>query len=129
MPPALITSDDEYASEEDSDFAPDDAAPTTQGDAEESSDEESEAETSKGKEKEKEKPTKRKRVEEEAEDAGFENSGDEAIIEKGLKRRKRKGKKGVEDEDEGGEGGLVKTRSMRAREYVHVLSFRKRLIN
>ena len=118
MPPALIPSDDEYASEEDSDFAPDDAAATTaQGDGEDSSDDESDAETDKGKGKEKS-TTKRKRVGEEAEDAGFENSGDEAIIEKGLKRRKRKEKKGIEDEDEGGDGGLVKTRSMRAQEYV-----------
>jgi hypothetical protein len=108
MPPEIIPDDSDYASEEDSDFAPD-AAPVE--DAAESSESEAEVEVVK-------KSTKRKRgQEDEAEDAGFENSGDEAIIEKGLKRRsKKKGKK--EDEDEGGEGGLVKTRSMRAAEYV-----------
>lgn len=48
----------------------------------------------------------------EAEDLGFENSGDEATIRKGTKRRK-KGGIGSED-DGGGDGGFVKTRSMRA---------------
>ncbi|MCJ1285850.1 hypothetical protein MMC26_005192 [Xylographa opegraphella] len=58
-------------------------------------------------------PTKHKRRKkgEEAEDLGFENSGDEATIKKGSKR-KRKGELG--DDDSGGEGGFVKTRSMRA---------------
>lgn len=124
MPDELIPSDDEYASEEDSDFAPD-TVPAPE-DAE-SSDEDSDAEgdqafKTKSKGSDKVKPTKRKRAQvndEEAEDVGFENSGDEAIIEKGLKRQKRKGKKGIEDDDEGGEGGLVKTRSMRAQEYVY----------
>jgi hypothetical protein len=112
MPPALIPEEEEdYASEEDSDFAPD-AVPAQASDAE--SDEESEADV------EAKKPVKRKRgQDEEAEDAGIENSGDEAIIERGLKRQKKKGKKGKDvDEDEGGEGGLVKTRSMRAQAFV-----------
>ncbi|RDL39372.1 SWR1-complex protein 5 [Venustampulla echinocandica] len=116
MPPELIPDDEEYASSEDSDFAPD-AAPV-RDDEEVSSDSELEAESVKTT-----KPAKRKRGTdaEEAEDAGFENSGDEAIIEKGKKRRKKKGKKGKKGndeavEDEGGEGGLVKTRSMRAAE-------------
>lgn len=116
MPPEIIPDDSDYASEEDSDFAPD-AVPAD--DVVESSDDEEEtAEAVQVK-----KPAKRKRQagdNEEAEDAGFENSGDEAIIEKGLKRRKKKGKKNTENdvEDEGGEGGLIKTRSMRAAEYV-----------
>ncbi|CAG8970723.1 hypothetical protein HYALB_00001505, partial [Hymenoscyphus albidus] len=115
MPPELIPDDEEYASEEDSDFAPDTAP--AKGDDEESSDEEAEPVITEVKSK----PTKRKRGTdtEEAEDAGFENSGDEAIIERGLKRQKRKGKKGKDEaplDDEGGEGGLVKTRSMRAAE-------------
>ncbi|KAB8297141.1 hypothetical protein EYC80_002523 [Monilinia laxa] len=117
MPPELIPSDDEYASSEDEDFAPD-AAPAQ----EESSESEAEDEDSTVViDKPKKKTTKRKRGDdEEAEDAGFENSGDEAIIERGLKRRKKKGKKGGKDEegDEGGEGGLIKTRSMRAQEKV-----------
>jgi hypothetical protein len=108
MPPELIPDDEDYASEEDSDFAPD-AAPAKE-DAD-SSDDEAEPEEVKAP-----KSSKRKRApDDDAEDAGFENSGDEAIIEKGLKRQKKKSKKGKdEEEDEGGEGGLVKTRSMRA---------------
>jgi hypothetical protein len=108
MPPELPPDDEEYASEEDSDFAPD-AAPAKE-DAE-SSDDEAEPEEVKAP-----KSTKRKRgPDDEAEDAGFENSGDEAIIKKGIKRQKKKSKKNQDaEDDEGGEGGLVKTRSMRA---------------
>jgi hypothetical protein len=102
--------DEDYLSEEDSDFAPDDAP------AEESSvsddDEPADAESpAQGK-------RKRQGAEDGAEDAGFENSGDEAIIEKGKRRQKKaKRKDGEADEDEGGEGGLIKTRRMRAAEY------------
>ncbi|KAH6850329.1 bucentaur or craniofacial development-domain-containing protein [Chaetomium sp. MPI-CAGE-AT-0009] len=100
----------DYVSEEDSDFAPDDAP------AEESSASEDDepAET--------EKPTQGKRRREGAhdaaeDDAGFENSGDEAIIEKGKKRQKKSKRKDEgAGEDEGGEGGLIKTRRMRAAE-------------
>lgn len=124
MPPELIPDEDEYASEEDSDFAPD-AVVAEDKDA--SSDEESEAEdtTNTVAAKPKPKSAKRKRGEEEAEDLGSENSGDEAIIgagEKERRKRKKKAKKGgvvdVEEDDEGGEGGLIKTRSQRAQEYV-----------
>lgn len=106
-----LAHDEDYVSEEDTDFAPDDAA------VEDSSVSEDEAADD-----EKTAPTKRKRQvgEDGAEDAGFENSGDEAIIEKGKKRQKKsKRKDGAEaDEDEGGEGGLIKTRRMRQAEYV-----------
>jgi hypothetical protein len=117
MPSELIVNDEDYASSEDSDFAPDAALLTAVEDSSDGvSDADEEAGTTK---KAKPKPTKRKRgVNEEAEDAGFENSGDEAIIERGLKKQRKKKWKDVEDEDEGGEGGLIKTRSMRAQEYV-----------
>ncbi|KAF7897579.1 hypothetical protein EAF00_005807 [Botryotinia globosa] len=116
MPPELIPSEEEYASSEDEDFAPDTAPAQEESSESEAEDEDSTAVTNQSKTK----TTKRKRGDdEEAEDAGFENSGDEAIIEKGLKRRKKKSRKGgKEEEDEGGEGGLVKTRSMRAQEKV-----------
>ncbi|TEY34115.1 hypothetical protein BOTCAL_0646g00050 [Botryotinia calthae] len=115
MPPELIPSDEEYASSEDEDFAPDTAPAQEESSESEAEDEDSTAVTNKSKKK----TTKRKRGnDEEAEDAGFENSGDEAIIEKGLKKRKKSRKGGREEEDEGGEGGLVKTRSMRAQEKV-----------
>ncbi|KAG9248267.1 bucentaur or craniofacial development-domain-containing protein [Calycina marina] len=117
MPLELIPDDEDYASSEDSDFAPD-AAPATAADV--SSDEDSDADESPTEKtiKHIKKPAKRKRGDEKAEDLGFENSGDEAIIEKGLKRQKRRKRGEVEDEDEGGEGGLVKTRSMRAQEKI-----------
>ncbi|TVY29290.1 SWR1-complex protein [Lachnellula hyalina] len=121
MPPELIPDESDYASSEDSDFAPD-AAPVDDAGGAESSDDEQDVVEEAVK-----KPAKRKRGQanqEDAEDAGFENSGDEAIIERGLKRQRKKGKGKKSDEveveadDEGGEGGLVKTRSMRAAEKV-----------
>ncbi|KAG9236664.1 putative SWR1-complex protein 5 [Amylocarpus encephaloides] len=114
MPPALILDDEEYASEEDSDFV-EDAGPA-KGDDDSSDDEAEPNEV----EVTANPPRKRKRgPDEEAEDLGIENSGDEAIITRGLKRRKnKKGKAGDVENDEGGEGGLVKTRSMRAAEKV-----------
>lgn len=128
MPPALPVSDDEdYASSEDSDFIDDAGGQNISADSSADSDSEAEETSKEGPTNRGEgatkKSTKRKRanVEEDAQDAGFENSGDEAIIEKGLKRQRRKGKKG-QDEDEGGEGGLIKTRSMRAQEYVRLCS-------
>lgn len=111
-PDPLIIDDSDYASEEDSDFAPEVAAPIA---SDESSASESEAES--GDEKPFKKHKKRKRAtghNEEAEDVGFENSGDEEIVERGLKRQRKKGRKGHEDGDEGGEGGFVKTRRMAA---------------
>ena len=104
--------EEDYVSQEDSDFVPDNAP------AEESSvsDDDEPAET----EKQTQTQTKARRegAIDAAEDAGFENSGDEAIIERGKKRRKKaKRKDEAADEDEGGEGGLIKTRSMRAVEY------------
>ncbi len=115
MPPEPETElvhDDDYASEEDSDFALDDAPA---GDSSASDDDEEVANAEQpaaGKPKQ--------RVEDGADDAGFENSGDEAIIEKGKSRQRKAKRKGVdvdEDEDEGGDGGLIKTRRMRAAEY------------
>lgn len=102
--------DEDYASSEDSDFAPDEAP--EQGDASSDDDEEATGNATDSA------PVKRKRQPQagdgnDAEDAGFENSGDEAIIGKGKKKQK-KGRQAQHDEDEGGEGGLIKTRSMRA---------------
>lgn len=103
--------DDQYISSEDSDFAPDedgvrDASP-------EDPDDDDVEDTG---------ATKRKRAfgEDEADDAGFENSGDEAIIQKANSKRRRKGKglEAEQDEEGGGQGRLIKTRSQRALEYV-----------
>ncbi|KAI0603058.1 bucentaur or craniofacial development-domain-containing protein [Biscogniauxia sp. FL1348] len=104
MPPDAIL-DEEYASEEDSDFAPDAAPADGASDASESDDEANQRAAS----------PKRKRAADDNADDGFENSGDEAIIHKGKKRQKKSKKRdGHGHDDEGGEGGLIKTRSMRA---------------
>jgi hypothetical protein len=106
-----IDQEEDYVSEEDTDFAPDDA-PAEDSSA---SDDDEEAEADKPS------PAKRKRQsgDNDVEDAGFENSGDEAIIEKGKKRQKKPRRKdGAEAEEDTGEGGLIKTRRMRAVEYV-----------
>lgn len=102
--------DEDYASSEDSDFAPDEAP--EQGDPSSDDEDETAADATEPA------PVKRKRQpqasgSDDAEDAGFENSGDEAIIGRGKKKQK-KSRQAQLDEDEGGEGGLIKTRSMRA---------------
>jgi hypothetical protein len=109
----LIEEDSDYASEDDVDFVPGDAP---QAGSDESSDGESGADST-----QMSKPAKHKRAvandgeeAEEAEDAGYENSGDEAIIKSGLKKSNKKSKQVAEDEDEGGVGGFVKTRRMAA---------------
>jgi hypothetical protein len=119
----LLDEDSDYASSEDSNFAPDEV-PQAAGSGSSDSDSESEAENDtddvKSAKEQKIKgvtrTVKRKRDKiEGAEDVGFENSGDEEIVEKGLKRRRKRGKKSNEDEDddgEGGEGGFVRTRRM-----------------
>ncbi|OBT75788.1 hypothetical protein VF21_05536 [Pseudogymnoascus sp. 05NY08] len=124
-PPIIdeIVEDENYASSEDEDFVPDEA-PAAVASASES---ESEAEAEEGEGEapaaaKKGKPAaKRKRGKqpvaggEDAEDIGFENSGDEAIIGKGLKKQRRRRRRGEEEEeDEGGDGGFVKTRRMAA---------------
>ncbi|KAI3337267.1 BCNT-domain-containing protein [Xylariaceae sp. AK1471] len=106
MPPEPLI-DEDYASEDDSDFAPG-AVPAEGG-----SESESEADG--------DQPSiatpKRKRTDNDATEEDFGNSGDEAIIQKGKKRRKKaKRTDGDADGDEGGEGGLIKTRSQRAQE-------------
>jgi hypothetical protein len=111
MPPVIDDVEEgDYASSEDEDFVPD-GAPTAAS-ASASASEDSESEADDATDTKRAKPTKRKRVkgqDEEAEDVGFENSGDEAIIGKGLKKQRRKKRRGEED-DEGGEGGFVRTR-------------------
>ncbi|KAK7422419.1 swr complex subunit [Neonectria punicea] len=106
MPPdPLLDEEEQYASSEDSDFAPD-AAVNQVSDHSES-------------ENEADKPAKKRKPVDNAEaaDAGYDNSGDEAIIKKGEKRRKRaKAKRTDNEDDEGGEGGLIKTRRQRAAE-------------
>ncbi|KAI1478938.1 BCNT-domain-containing protein [Daldinia eschscholtzii] len=102
--------DEEYASDEDSDFAPDAAPIDADPEASESEDDEVQLVAV---------PSKKRAADADADD-GFENSGDEAIIQKGKKRQKKEKRKDrdAEDDEGGGEGGLIKTRSMRAAEKV-----------
>lgn len=110
MPAPLIDDDEEpYASSEDSDFAPDTGAAPDDSASEDDDKTRPAADDNV-------KPSKAPAQGNGAEDAGYDNSGDEAIIRKGARKR-RKGKAGGEDiDDEGGEGGLVKTRRQRAAE-------------
>ncbi|KAI2612620.1 BCNT-domain-containing protein [Hypoxylon fragiforme] len=94
--------DEDYASDEDSDFVPGAAPVAADSDLSESDGEVQLVAISSTKLSADADP-----------DTGFENSGDEAIIHKGKKRQKKKRKHG-DLEDVGGEGGLIKTRSMRA---------------
>lgn len=117
MPPEPVIDEEDYASSEDSDFAPDDAP--DQGDGQSSESEgDGEGDANAAAAAKPAPAAKRKRPKQAGdgdavEDTGFENSGDEAIIEKGKKKRK-KGPQARQLDDEGGEGGLIKTRSMRA---------------
>ncbi|KAK3340215.1 SWR1-complex protein 5 [Neurospora tetraspora] len=109
MPPTLELLAEDYASEEDSDFAPEAAEAAEESSVSDDDDEEA------GDDAEKSKPEKRKRATvDEVEDAGYDNSGDEAIIKRGEKRQKKAKAKDVADDEETGEGGLIKTRSQRA---------------
>ncbi len=109
-PPDVSMEDDAYASSEDSDFAlenvPDNAS---SGESDGDGDGAATLATRKA--------DAGGRDAAEAEDAGFENSGDEAVIGKGRKRRRRdKGVGAGSDGEDGGAGGFVKTRSQRANE-------------
>lgn len=101
--------DADYRSSEDSDFDPtpggggDDAASS----ASEAEDADSASKATSGKK------GKKRKGGTETESLGFENSGDEATIRRGKKKKRRKGDLDEQDE-EGGEGGVVKTRSMMA---------------
>ncbi|KAG6033447.1 hypothetical protein E4U41_006911 [Claviceps citrina] len=120
--------DEQYASSQDSDFAPD-AAPEPASDDESDSEDAAAAGAAAGAVG----SSKRTHAETIASggggksgvDAGYDNSGDEAIIVKGQKRRRRAQERGQpvdddddddDDDDEGGQGGLVKTRAQRAAE-------------
>ncbi|KAI0550217.1 bucentaur or craniofacial development-domain-containing protein [Xylaria curta] len=100
--------DEDYASEEDSDFAPG-AAPVDDGSDSESGSE-APGDTLTGA------TPKRKRTTGDAAEGDLENSGDETIIQKGRKRQKRAKRADGDVEEEGGEGGLIKTRRQRALE-------------
>ncbi|KAK8055453.1 SWR1-complex protein 5 [Apiospora rasikravindrae] len=102
--------DEDYASEEDSDFSPD--AVGVDGKEEEASESEDDCVQPGATAK-----RKRDATDPDNGEGDYENSGDELIISKGKKRQKKhKAKDGAANDDEGGEGGLIKTRSMRATE-------------
>lgn len=101
--------DDDYESEADFDFAPDTAAAGAVSESESDADDD-EPQAARAE-------TKRKPADPDAIEGDFENSGDEAVIHKGNKRRKKtKRADGANDHDEETEDGFVKTRSQRAQE-------------
>ncbi|KAF3926154.1 hypothetical protein ABW21_db0202692 [Orbilia brochopaga] len=110
-PTATVADDDEYHSSEDEDFDPDQQLDLGDEDDAASSESESEGETSKPGRK----GSKRKIKDVSSTQADLiqDDSGDEAII-RGAKAKRKKTK--GESDDEGGEGGLIKTRAQRARE-------------
>ena len=107
--PDQYLEDADYKTSEDSDFDPttDGADNGAASSASEAEDADSASKATSGKKR------KKRKGGTEAEDLGFENSGDEATIRRGKKKKRRKGDVAEEDE-EGGEGGVVRTRSMRA---------------
>ena len=110
--------DDAYVSEEDDDFDPN--AAQEDETASKSSESEPEKQPSgKGRPRKRRGRKAQEPPEDEAEDAGFENSGDEGIIQKGQRRRQ----KTADEEDSGGEGGFVQTRRMKAEAWVSLRSF------
>ncbi|MCJ1326967.1 hypothetical protein MMC10_003633 [Thelotrema lepadinum] len=119
MPDPLVNpqeDDENYISSEDEDFNLESAGPQPQGSSSSEAEEEDENDTRTTLKVQRKKP--KPKPQDEAEDLGFENSGDEGIIKAGTKearrrKRKRKGSAGHGD-DSGGEGGFVQTRSMRA---------------
>ncbi|KAL5604502.1 hypothetical protein BROUX41_002458 [Berkeleyomyces rouxiae] len=112
--PAQASHDDDensYNSADDSDFAPGEADDNISESG--GSDYEGEAKATVIKQA---KPSKRKGSSDGDVDSNgveFENSGDEAIISKAKKKKRRER---ANAEDEGGEGGLIKTRRQRATE-------------
>lgn len=155
----MLLDDEDYASDQDSDFAPDDGAlgggggnddddddADNTGDDSDSEDDGTDAATPRGHTESlqntaaaaaavagiagTDSPSSTRKRNSGGEGDGFENSGDEAVIQKGQKKLSRKqakknktkgthggaGNDEEEEDDEGGEGGLVKTRAMRAAE-------------
>ncbi|XWW97034.1 hypothetical protein V2A60_005014 [Cordyceps javanica] len=99
----LTDDDEQYDSANDSDFAPD-------GEPNIVSSEDDDDEGDEGREKKTPGKNSTGTITKAEDDVVYENSGDEAIIIKG----KKKLKKAKNAEDEGGDGGLIKTRAQRA---------------
>lgn len=111
MPPSSEDGEEQYDSSQDSDFAPDAAPAGPDSDASASEDDNDDADNKQVKKK------RRVANDTKAENLGYDNSGDEAIIKKGEKKRQRaKTKAPIAEDDDGGEGGLIKTRRQRAAE-------------
>ncbi|KAI9810748.1 MAG: swr complex subunit [Pycnora praestabilis] len=101
---------EDYNSASDEDFDPTIAAKVEDDISESSGDED-------GNTPKTAKPQKRKVTTAEDAELDFANSGDEATIRKGKRtKRKADGEDADLDEEDGGEGGLIKTRAQRAKE-------------
>lgn len=104
----LTDEDEQYDSANDSDFAPDGEPNIVSSDEEEG---EGEA-ADEGRKRKKPVKNSADATANPDDDVVYENSGDEAIITKG----KKKLRKSKDADDEGGDGGLIKTRAQRAAE-------------
>lgn len=121
----VVDEEEEYESSQDSDFNPETDNAANRASGQNSSDSDSDSDSSDDRDSTARNKRKRPSEVDQTEDAGFENSGDEAIISKAQTKKKKKHKSSTqdddgvqlgEDDDEGGEGGFVKTRRMRAQE-------------
>lgn len=123
----VVDEEEEYESSQDSDFNPETDNAANRASGQNSTDSDSDSDSDSSDDRDSTARNKRKRPSEvdQTEDAGFENSGDEAIISKAQTKKKKKHKSSTqdddgvqlgEDDDEDGEGGFVKTRRMRAQE-------------
>ena len=112
---AMEADDEAYVSSEDEDFDP--SAGNADENLSSSSEEESVDAASTQKKSKIAGGKEQHKKNKEAEEIGFENSGDEATINRAkdkAAKRKKKHDALVDDNSSGGEGGFIKTRSMRA---------------
>ncbi len=101
----IKTDDDDYNSASDEDFNPE--ATKAGSDVEASSEDETDGTNA---------PTNKRKKTATVDNLDFNNSGDEATITRA--RRKKRRVKYQEEPEDGGEGGLVKTRAQRKTQYV-----------
>lgn len=125
----IKTNQDDYHSSEDEDFNPDAVCAVGESGAEDEENEQELFQVQKDGANPKAKLKKRKRAQlgphdqedqDDGDDLDFSNSGDEATIKKGKRRKGNASANGTSlpaaEDDGGGEGGLIKTRAQRAKE-------------
>jgi hypothetical protein len=104
--------DDAYVSSEDEDFDPAAAEDENVSSSSDSEDGEAASVAAPAARRKAKGKAQRAKQDREAEDIGFENSGDEATLRQGRSSKRKR--EGLDEGDGGGHGGFVVTRSMRA---------------